>query len=92
MRIVIDICVANDPTAHHWLDRILFRIEDGWHVWDLTGTPDADAIEATRWAADRGRQGDRLRELLVASTPARRVANGSACAAPASDCGSCCAG
>ena len=49
MRIVIDVSAANDPDAHQWLDRILHRIEDGWHVWDLTDTPDADAIEATTW-------------------------------------------
>ena len=68
MRIVIDISAANDPDAHPWLDRILHRIEDGWHVWDLTDTPDAEAIEATPWASDLGRQGNRLRELLVAAT------------------------
>ena len=68
MRIVIDISAANDPDAHPWLDRILHRIEDGWHVWDLTDKPDAEAIEATPWASDLGRQGNRLRELLVAAT------------------------
>ena len=68
MRIVIDISAANDPAAHPWLDRILHKIEDGWHVWDLTHAPDADAIEATTWMSDPGRQGKRLRELLVKST------------------------
>ncbi len=68
MRIVIDVSAANDPDAHPWLDRILHRIEDKWHVWDLTDTRDADAIEATTWGGDPGRQGNRLRELLVAST------------------------
>ncbi len=68
MRITIDISAANDPNAHGWLDRILDRIEDGWHVWDLTGVPDAEAIKDTRWVRDPGRQGERLRELLVAST------------------------
>lgn len=68
MRIVIDISTANDPDAHPWLDRILHRIEDGWHVWDLTDTPDAEAVEATTWGSDAGRQGSRLRELLVKST------------------------
>ena len=67
MRITIDISVANDPDAHQWLDRIVRRIDDGWHVWDLTDTPDADAIEATTWVSDPGRQGERLRELLVKS-------------------------
>ena len=68
MRIVIDTSAADDPDAHEWLDRILDRIEDGWHVWDLTDTPDAEAIEATTWAGDPGRQGNRLRALLVAAT------------------------
>ena len=68
MRITIDISAANDPDAHRWLDRMLDRIEDGWHVWDLIDPSDADAIEATTWISDRGRQGSRLHELLVAST------------------------
>lgn len=68
MRIVIDISAAESPGAHSWLDRILHRIEDGWHVWDLTDTSDAEAIQATPWGRDPGRQGGRLRELLVAAT------------------------
>lgn len=68
MRIVIDLSAANDPDAHPWLDRILHRIEDGWHVWDVTVTPDADALEATTWVSDPGREGHRVRELLVAAT------------------------
>lgn len=67
MRIAIDLSAANDPDAHRWLDRIVHRIEDGWHVWDLTGAPDVDAIESTPWIHDPGRQGQRLRDLLVAS-------------------------
>lgn len=68
MRIVIDTSAANDPAAHKWLDRILHRIEDGWHVWDLTDAQDTRAIEATSWINDPGRQGHRLRELLVKAT------------------------
>ena len=67
MRIAIDVSAANDPDAHRWLDRILHRIEDGWHVWDLTDTSDADAVDAARWIRDRGMQGQWVRELLVAS-------------------------
>ena len=67
MRIEIDFSAANDPDAHQWLDRILYRIEDGWHVWDTTGQPDSGAIENSTWIRDGGRQGDRVRELLVAS-------------------------
>ena len=68
MRIEIDISAANDPEAHRWLDRILYRIEDGWHVWDTTGRTVPDEIEASAWILDRGRQGKRVREMLVAST------------------------
>ena len=68
MRIAIDFSAANDPDAHPWLDRILYRIEDGWHVWDTAGEPDPGAIEASNWIRDGGRQGGRVRELLVAST------------------------
>ena len=67
MRIEIDPSVANDPDAHPWLDRILHRIEDGWHVWDTTDQPDPGDMEATTWIRDRDRQGAWVRELLVAS-------------------------
>ena len=46
MRIEIDFSATNDPDAHQWLDRILYRIEDGWHVWDTGSQPDPNAIEA----------------------------------------------
>ena len=67
MRIVIDLGAANDPDGHRWLDRILNRVEDGWHVWDLSES-DPDAFQATSWIRGRGTRGDRVRELLVAST------------------------
>ena len=67
MRIEIDISAANDPDAHGWLDRILYRIEDGWHVWDTASPPDPNAIEAATWIRDRGGQGDWVREMLVES-------------------------
>lgn len=68
MRIAIDISAANDPDAHLWLDRILYKIEDGWHVWDLTAAQDANDLEAATWIRERGMQGRRVQELLVAST------------------------
>ena len=68
MRIKIDPRVANDPAAHRWLDRILNKIEDGWHVWDTTDLPDSDEIESTSWVRDPGRQGASVRAMLVAST------------------------
>ena len=67
MRIEIRIGAANERDAHRWLDRILHKIEDGWHVWDTTAQPDADQFEATTWIRDRGPQGEWVRQLLVAS-------------------------
>ena len=67
MRIAIDPSVANDRDAHRWLDRILHRIEDGWHVWDTADQPDPEQMKDTTWIRDRDRQGDWVRELLVAS-------------------------
>ena len=67
MRIEIDPSAANDPEAHRWLDQILLRIEEGWHVWDMADQPDPHEVEATTWFRDLGRQGRRLRELLVKS-------------------------
>lgn len=67
MRIEIDPGVANDPDAHQWLDRILYKIEDGWHVWDTTGQMDPDVLQTTAWIRARGDQGDWVREMLVAS-------------------------
>ena len=68
MRIVIDVSAANDPDAHGWLDRTLYRIEDRWHVWEPPDTPDLGALEATTWIGGRGALGDRVRELLRRST------------------------
>ena len=67
MRIEIDPSAANDPDAYQWLDRILLKIDDGWHVWDMADQPDPREMEATTWIRDPGRQGRRLRELLVKS-------------------------
>ena len=67
MRIAIDTSAANDPGAHRWLDRILYKVEDGWHIWDLADSPSPDAFQATTWVDGRGAQGEWVRELLVAS-------------------------
>ena len=67
MRIEIDPSAANDPDAHNWLDRILHRIEDGWHVWDTADQSDSGEMEATTWIRDRDSQGDWVRKMLVAS-------------------------
>ena len=63
---MIDPGAANDPDAHQWLDRILYRIEDGWHVWDLSKS-DPDALRASTWLDGRDRRGDRAQELLIAA-------------------------
>ena len=68
VRIKIDPGVADDPAAHRWLDRILIKIEDGWHVWDTTDLRSPDEIETTSWGSDPGRQGASVRAMLVAST------------------------
>ena len=67
MRIEIDPSAANDPEAHRWLDRILHRIEDGWHVWDTSDPSDPGEMETTTWIRDRDHQGDWVRELLAKS-------------------------
>lgn len=60
--------MANDADSHQWLDRILARIEDRWHVWDLTDEQDVEAISTSTWCLDPGRQGVRVKEMLVAAT------------------------
>ena len=76
MRIEIDVSATNEPDAHGSLDRILHKIEDGWHVWDTAREPDVEAIRASTWVRDQGRQGKRVREMLERSI--RREAWGSA--------------
>ena len=67
MRIEIDTSAANDPDAHYWLDRILNKIEDGWHVWDTANDPDPKEVESTAWIRDHGRAGARVLANHVAS-------------------------
>ena len=67
MRIEIDLSVANAPDAHPWLDRILYKIEDGWHVWDTASVLDPTVFQASTWVSSRGIQGEWVREMFVAS-------------------------
>ena len=67
MRIEIDLSAAADPDAHRWLDLILQKVEDGWHLWDTSSEADPEAIIATKWIRSDGRQGARARDLLRAS-------------------------
>lgn len=67
MRIEIDAGAADDPDSHQWLDRILHRIEDEWHVWDTTSQSNTRALRTTSWILARGVQGKWVSEVLVAS-------------------------
>lgn len=67
MRVEIDFSAANDLGAHQQLDRILYRIDDGWHVWDTTSLPNPEIMEEATWIRDREHQGDWVRQMLVAS-------------------------
>lgn len=67
MRIEIELSVANNPNAHRWLDRILYKVEDGWHVWDTTRESDPEAFRTTTWVSDRGSQGHWVHDMLVAA-------------------------
>ena len=67
MRLEIDFSVANDPDAHQWLDRILHKIDDGWHVWDTASQADPNAFQAATWIRGRGTKGDWVRQIHVAS-------------------------
>ncbi len=65
MIIEIDLAVVTDPSAQPWLRRILYRVEDGWHLWRVTR---ADQYEQTDWI----KQNHGIRELLRATV--RRAA------------------
>ena len=67
MLIEIDIAVADDGAFHNPLDRILHKVDDGWHVWDFSGVVSSRAFESSSWIRDRGAKGEWVRELLVAS-------------------------
>ena len=67
MLIRIDASAANDADAHQWLDRILYKVEDGWHVWDTEIEPEPSEIETTSWVLERAGQGEWVRELFAAS-------------------------
>lgn len=68
MRIRIDPSAANDPDAFQWLDRVLHKIVDGWHVWDTINQADPDLMTKTKWIRDRGHHGKWVHSMLVAST------------------------
>lgn len=67
MLVEIDLAVADDPVAHRWLDRILHKVDDGWHIWDVPTEVDSADFEDSSWVRDRGSKGEWVRELLLAS-------------------------
>ena len=62
MRIEIDFTAANDPASQVWLDRILNKIEDGWHVWDTTTQANPNTLHGSIWLSD-----PRVRSMHTAS-------------------------
>ena len=64
MRIEIDPLVANHEDAHRWLDRLLHKVDDGWHVLEIL---DDEPFEQTAWITQRGLAGGWVRELLRAA-------------------------
>jgi len=55
---------AHDERAHDDLDRILYKVEDGWHL--LHGA-DLEDLVSTPWLRDQGRAGTKARELVQAA-------------------------
>ncbi|MCY4170279.1 MAG: hypothetical protein OXE59_10440 [Bacteroidetes bacterium] len=68
MRIIIEPSVADDSNAHQWLDRILHRVSDGWHVWDINDHVDFSAFENTTWIQERGTKGLEILEDFIKSS------------------------
>lgn len=59
MIIAIDESVANDPDALRWLDIIYGKIEDGWHVWEVS---EQATFGNTVWVTDGALRGQRIME------------------------------
>ena len=66
MIVTIDENVANDPDALRWLDGILGTIEDGWHLWDVTGLEEYSGTVWLTHSAVRNRQISELYRKSVA--------------------------
>ncbi len=75
MIIAIDEGVANDSDAVKWLDGILQTIEDGWHMWDVSGL---EAYASTLWVTDSDLRGQRIMELFRAAVGRRDWGSGAA--------------
>jgi len=46
MRVSFDASVLGDETSHGELDRILYTVEDGWHLWQVD---DPELVESGGW-------------------------------------------
>jgi len=68
MRITIELETANNSEYHQWLDRILHKIDEGWHLWEIGGHEDSSAFEETSWIRHRGTKGDDIIQLFRKSS------------------------
>jgi hypothetical protein len=62
MIIAIDENAANDPGNLRWLDAILGTVEDGWHLWDVTGLEEKEYANSL-WITHSSIRGQRIMEL-----------------------------
>ena len=63
MRIEIDIRSLENPSFHQWLDRIIHKISDGWHLWEISQEYEISIFVESGWF--NGRQW--ITELLKKS-------------------------
>ncbi|MCY4001969.1 MAG: hypothetical protein OXF84_14360 [Bacteroidetes bacterium] len=68
MRITIELEVANNSEYHQCLDRILHKIEEGWHLWETNGHADSSNFEETSWIRHQGTKGDDILQLFRKSS------------------------
>jgi len=53
MLIEIDTLITEDLPSYQWLDRILHKVSDGWHIWDTTNAMDVSDFGDTEWIGER---------------------------------------
>ena len=59
MKVFITMDVYRDASQWRYLDRIVNKVADGWHIWQIE---DPDSIEKTGWVEGSGREW--IRELF----------------------------
>ena len=67
MKIKINETAARHEEQHPWLDRIIARVDDGWHIWDVSRL---ERFPETSWVTERGTAGQRIIELYQKSVAA----------------------